>query len=94
MIKNEILERLMPITEEELTILNGSDTIDSTIYTDNTDLIISSKKLLLNGKLISVRKHITSGIRNKTAMTPFIAFEFEDASGILFAGYNFSPARS
>jgi AraC-like DNA-binding protein/quercetin dioxygenase-like cupin family protein len=57
MIKNEILERLMPVTEEEQAILNGSSTIDSTIYTDNSSLVISAKKLLLDGKLITVRKH-------------------------------------
>ena len=56
MIKIEILEKLMPITKEERTILDGEG-VDKSIYTNNGDDIIRHKKLLSDGKLISVRKH-------------------------------------
>ncbi len=57
MIKQEILKKLIPITQEEKAILDGRDTIDKSIYTTHGGSIIRSKKLLNNGKLISVRTH-------------------------------------
>ncbi len=56
MIRQEILDKLMPITEEENEILHGKG-VDKSIYTTTGGGIIRSKKLLVEGKLIRVRKH-------------------------------------
>lgn len=57
MVNREILKELIPITAEEQAILDGNDSIDSSIYTENDDNIISAKKLLKDGKLITIRTH-------------------------------------
>lgn len=57
MINREILKELIPITDEEQAILDGRSTIDSSIYTENDDNIVSAKKLLKDGKLITIRTH-------------------------------------
>ena len=46
MISREILKELIPVTDEEQAILNGRSTVDSSIYTENDDNIISARKLL------------------------------------------------
>lgn len=56
MIKQEILDKLIPITDEESAILRGEG-IDKNIYTTTGGSVIRSKKLIDQGKLISVRKH-------------------------------------
>ena len=56
MISNEILDKLTPITDEESAILGGEG-VDKSIYTTTGGSVIRSKKLLAQGKLISVRKH-------------------------------------
>ncbi len=56
MIRQEILDKLMPITDEESEILHGKG-VDKSIYTTTGGNIIRSKKLLVDGKLIRVRKH-------------------------------------
>lgn len=56
MINEEMLDALRPITEEELAILGGRDTIDSSIYSDG-DGVVSSRKLLPVDKQISIRLH-------------------------------------
>ena len=56
MIKQEILQKLIPVTDEERAILRGEG-VDKSIYTTTGDNVIRSKKLLVDGKLISVRKH-------------------------------------
>ena len=56
MINQEIIQRLMPITDEESAILRGEG-VDKSIYTTSGGNTIRSKKLLSGGKLISVRKH-------------------------------------
>ncbi len=56
MIKSEILQKLMPITDEEYAILKCAE-VDKSIYTTGGDNIIRHKKLLAEGKLISVRAH-------------------------------------
>ncbi len=56
MINQEIYNQLTPITEEERAILRGEG-VDKSIYTTTGGNIIRSKKLLVDGKLISVRKH-------------------------------------
>lgn len=55
MIKKEILDRLIPITEEERAILDGKGGVDKSIYTTTGGSVIRSKKLLDEGKLIMVR---------------------------------------
>lgn len=57
MIKQEILERLKPVTDEERAILDGRTTVDTSIYTLEDKSVISSKKLLGDTKQISVRLH-------------------------------------
>ena len=56
MIRKEILERLMPITDEERAILGGRTSIDSDIYTDGGN-VISASKLLPQDKQITIRVH-------------------------------------
>ena len=56
MINKEILDKLTPITDEEKAILGGEG-VDKSIYTTTGGNVIRSKKLLTQGKLISVRKH-------------------------------------
>lgn len=56
MINQEILEKLLPITEEEKAFLQGGG-IDKSIYTTTGGSVIRSKKLVFDGKSISVRKH-------------------------------------
>lgn len=53
----ELLDKLRFITDEEQEILNGRKTIDKELYTNKKSMIIDSKKLLDNGKLIEIRKH-------------------------------------
>ncbi len=57
MIRQEILEKLIPITDEEMAILNGADSVDKSIYTTHGGRVIRSKKLLSEGKLIRARTH-------------------------------------
>lgn len=56
MINQEILNRLLPITDEEKAVLDGKG-IDKSIYTNNGGHIIRSRKLLSDGNLIRVRAH-------------------------------------
>ena len=56
MIKQEILEKLLPITEEEAAILKGEG-VDKSIYTTHGGSVIRSRKLLSEGRLIRVRTH-------------------------------------
>ena len=57
MIRQEILEGLLPITDEERAILDGKGGIDKTIYTTSGGNVINSVRLLDEGRIISVRKH-------------------------------------
>ncbi len=57
MINREILKQLICVTDEEQAILDGRGTVDSSIYTENDGNVISAKKLLKDGKLITVRAH-------------------------------------
>ena len=47
MINQEILDKLLPITDEEREILHGHG-VDKTIYTTTGGSIIRSKKLLVD----------------------------------------------
>lgn len=51
----QLLQYLTRITEEEQKILNGQSRVDRTLYTEMSDFIIDSKKMLGNDKLIDVR---------------------------------------
>lgn len=53
----EIHDKLINLTEEEAKILNGENSVNKSIYTDNGKFIIDSSKLLPNGELIDIRKH-------------------------------------
>ena len=53
----DIYSILSTITEEEQMILEGQNNIDRAIYTEDTELIVDSEKLLQRGKLIEIRPH-------------------------------------
>ena len=53
----EIHNRLMALTEEEVEILNGENSVNKSIYTDDGKFIIDINKLLPKGELIDIRKH-------------------------------------
>lgn len=53
----EISSRLSVITQEEKTILEGSGSIDRTLYMKGNGNTVNSQKLLAAGKLISIRPH-------------------------------------
>lgn len=57
MMKKEILKKLYAHTEEETDILNGRNTVDQNIYTDDKNFVIDRDKFLLPEQMISVRKH-------------------------------------
>lgn len=57
MISNEILDRLLPVTEEEREILGGASEVDKTIYTTHGGSVVRLSKLVPGEKQISVRKH-------------------------------------
>lgn len=55
--KEEILQKLIAITEEEKVILDGAISVDKNLYTINGDNVIHWEKLIEKDKQISVRKH-------------------------------------
>lgn len=55
--RQELLEQLKEITEEELIILNGNPDIQKDLYTSKEEFVIDSKKLLERGQLIELRPH-------------------------------------
>lgn len=57
MINEKILEKLAPITDEEKIILAGTEKINRSIYMTENKNVINSKKLLEEGKLITIRPH-------------------------------------
>ncbi len=57
MINAQILDRLSVITAEEKRFLCGADTIERELYMASEANIINSKKLLDEGKLITIRPH-------------------------------------
>ena len=56
MIRQEILDKLIPITDEERAVISGNE-VDKTLYTEQSGSVVSHKKLLHDGKPISVRTH-------------------------------------
>ena len=57
MINEEILSRLLPVSDEEQSILDGSGSVDRSIYSAEGSNVISSKRLLSDGALIKTRVH-------------------------------------
>lgn len=57
MISESIMRRLESITQEEKKILGGKGAIDRSIYMSEGKNVINSKKLLHEGKLITLRPH-------------------------------------
>lgn len=57
MIDSRILDKLLPVTEEEEAILKGRQSIDRSLYMDDSGDIVSGRKLLEGDKLIMVRPH-------------------------------------
>lgn len=55
--RKDIFNKLLELTEEEKEILEGKESIDKSIYTDDKQFIIDSKKILSDGQLINIRKH-------------------------------------
>lgn len=55
--REELLEILRPVTEEEREILAGSPQVRKGLYTSGKHFTVESQKLLQEGKLISVRTH-------------------------------------
>ncbi len=55
--KQEILSALAKITDEEQSILDGNTEINRDLYMESPSDVINSKKLLAEGKLITVRPH-------------------------------------
>ena len=53
----QLLRELSRITEEEQSILNGKTGVDQTLYSDGSDFVITSGKMLREGRLIQVRPH-------------------------------------
>ena len=56
-IDGALIERFLPVTEEERRILDGRDTIEREIYMQGGVDVVNAKKLLSAGKLITVRPH-------------------------------------
>lgn len=55
--KQQLLDELMVITDEEKEILKGSSDVKKEIYTDTPTFVIDSEKLMEKGKYITVRTH-------------------------------------
>ena len=57
MIDNSIIEKLSEITQEEMEFLQGAKAIDRKLYMETKSDVINSRKLLGEGKLITIRPH-------------------------------------
>ena len=55
--REDILKKLFELTEEEKQILEGKKDVDKSIYTDDSQFIIDSNKILSKDQLINIRKH-------------------------------------
>lgn len=55
--RQEILNKLQEITDEEKKILEGDNHVQKELYTSQRDFTIDSKKLLKKGQLIYLRPH-------------------------------------
>lgn len=57
MLNESILERLMPISDEEQAFLNGATNIDRDRYMPKHKSMVTAGKMLPSGKLITIRTH-------------------------------------
>ena len=57
MINEKLLSLLTEITNEEKRIIDGAETVEKELYTENPGFIVDSNKLLEKGKLIDIRRH-------------------------------------
>ena len=55
--REELLKRLLPITEEERKILEEKKEIQKDIYTATEEFTIDSRKMLEKGRVIDIRTH-------------------------------------
>ena len=55
--RQELLQKLRIITEEEKRILSGEAGVDQTLYTSGKEFTVDSRKMLEAGELIAVRTH-------------------------------------
>ena len=55
--KEQLLEKLRPITEEERKILEEHKEIQKDIYTATEEFKIDSRKMLEKGRVIDIRTH-------------------------------------
>lgn len=55
--RSDILEKLAAVTDEEKRILQGEKNIDRSLYMEGQSDTVNSKKLLHEGKIITVRPH-------------------------------------
>ncbi|MGN0411898.1 MAG: AraC family transcriptional regulator [Lachnospiraceae bacterium] len=53
----DLLEKLMPISEEEQAILDGKQDVQKELYTSRKDFVVDSGLMLEKGKLIDIRPH-------------------------------------
>lgn len=57
LVNREILDKLIPLTEEEKKLISGRKEINRVLYMESGKNVINSKKLLEQGKLITIRPH-------------------------------------
>ena len=57
MIDSRILEKLLPVTDEEKRILSGDKSVDWQLYNEQGKESVKAQKLLQSGKLFSIRTH-------------------------------------
>ncbi|MEG0592703.1 MAG: AraC family transcriptional regulator, partial [Coprobacillus sp.] len=57
MLSENILERLLSFTDEEINNLNGKNTVDKSIFINDESHVVDCDKLLESKQKLSVRKH-------------------------------------
>ena len=57
MIESCLLQHLKEISEEEKRLLAGEKNVQKSLYTNEPDFIVDSRKMLTLGKLIDIRPH-------------------------------------
>ncbi|MFV0396269.1 MAG: AraC family ligand binding domain-containing protein, partial [Coprobacillaceae bacterium] len=57
MLEQNLLEKIVYFTEEEINNLNGNNKIDKSIFLNENSNIVDHRKLLAEGSHLSVRKH-------------------------------------
>lgn len=51
----QLMQRLIQITDEERKLLEEQSSVDKTLYTEAKDFVVDSRKMLARGKLIDIR---------------------------------------